>query len=114
MQGAHMQGKGAVGNWVVIGHSAPGSRVSNNTSNYESNVFTYYSMGANWTVKPKSNLNDCKASVNTDLWSLTASVSSGLSSHSRKQQLKKFEKLGQNEKRTSSVVLVLIIVSFVN
>lgn len=77
MQDAYMQEKGQVGDWVLIGYSAPGSRVSNNTSSYESNVFTYYSTGANWTAKPKSDLNDCKASVNGDLWSLTASVNSG-------------------------------------
>ena len=74
MQDAFFQEAGRVGTWPEIGYSAPGT-ASTNKSQYESQVFTFTgAAGVTWTATPKVDLNDCKASVNTDKWSLTAGV----------------------------------------
>lgn len=67
MQDAYFQEKGSVGNWVQIGYSAPGEK--KNGSSYASQVFQYYSTGADWTAKPKTKLNDCETN---EFWSLKA------------------------------------------
>ena len=71
MQDAYFQEKGAVGNWVVIGYSAPGVGSSNS---YASNVFAYQGNATttvgDWQAKAKVKLNDCAA--NTGVWKLSA------------------------------------------
>ena len=77
MQDAYFQEKGDVGNWVVIGYSAPGEK--GNGSSYASNVFTYTGIetcggatACDWQAVPKTKLNDCTTSMK---WKLTATSS---------------------------------------
>lgn len=64
MQDAYFQEKGQVGNWVLIGYSAPGQK--HNGSSYASNVFQFEGnetcgngTACTWTATPKTKLNDC-------------------------------------------------------
>jgi len=76
MQDAYFQEKGDVGNWVVIGYSAPGEK--GNGSSYASNVFTYTGndcgkgTACTWTATPKTKLNDCTTAMH---WQLSATAS---------------------------------------
>ena len=77
MQDAYFQEKGDVGNWVVIGYSAPGEKGAGGSS-YASNVFTYTGddcgsgTACNWVATPKTKLNDCTPDMQ---WELTATAS---------------------------------------
>lgn len=70
MQDAYFQEKGAVGNWVQIGYSAPGVGSS---YSYHSNVFNYEGSSTDgtgdWQAAAKVKLNDCEIG---SIWKLTA------------------------------------------
>lgn len=74
MQDAYFQEKGQVGNWQVIGYSAPGEK--KNTYSYASQVLSYAGnetcgngTACTWTATPKTKLNDCTTSMK---WTLKA------------------------------------------
>ena len=78
MQDAYFQEKGAVGNWMQIGYSAPGTGSS---FEYTSNVFTYTTSAstidsddADWKAYPTdTDLNDC-VSGSSSGWALEATA----------------------------------------
>ena len=72
MQDAYAQEKAAVGHWLEIGYSAPGTS-SDNKSTYKSNVFTYSGAETDgWIAKPTTaKLNDCET---TEQWGLKSSI----------------------------------------
>ena len=72
MQDAYAQEKAAVGDWLQIGYSAPGT-AGTGKSTYTSNVFTYSGGEThNWIAKPTSaKLNDCET---TEKWQLNSSI----------------------------------------
>ena len=75
MQDAFALEKGALGNWVEIGYSAPGSKT--NASSFASTNFNYTSGDDDfgWVASNINKLNDCAAS---STWSLGPSyVASG-------------------------------------
>ena len=76
-----MQEKGAVGNWLAIGYSAPGN---GNSFSYASGVLEYSTSATalsdtdknDWMADPKVDLNDCKkANAKAGSWKLTALLS---------------------------------------
>ena len=79
MQDAWIQENTAVGNWVQIGYTAPGAKVSNNPSSFQSNVFKYFGSnngsGDAWQATPINKLNDCDP--NSDSWKMQVSASNG-------------------------------------
>ena len=74
MQEAYIQEKNAVGDWVKIGYSAPGTKGDNNYS-YASKVIDYGSAedAATWTATPTTGvtLNDC---AHGEYWKLKAGL----------------------------------------
>ncbi|MBQ3839221.1 MAG: hypothetical protein II819_04635 [Fibrobacter sp.] len=65
MQDAYFSEKGNVGDWVVIGYSGPGTKVTG--SSYQSNTFNYSGNGScggstpcEWEAMAKTKLNDCE------------------------------------------------------
>lgn len=74
MQDAYFQEKNEVGDWTVIGYSAPGTGSSHS---YASNVFWYHDDNgkAGWYASPKTDLNDCKkGSATGKQWGLLATA----------------------------------------
>ena len=74
MQEAYIQEKNAVGDWVKIGYSAPGTKGDDNYS-YASKVIDYGSAenAATWTATPTTGvtLNDC---AHGESWKLKADL----------------------------------------
>ena len=77
MQEAFIQEKNAVGDWVKIGYSAPGTKGSTNFE-YASNVIAYSSEedAATWIASPVTGvkLNDCDPG---ETWTLQAGLDAG-------------------------------------
>ena len=76
MQDAFFQEKNAVGDWVSIGYSAPGTGSSHS---YASNTFWYHDDNgkSEWYASPKQKLNDCAAGTSAGKqWGLAATDNS--------------------------------------
>lgn len=78
MLDAYVMEKQAVGTWVEIGYTAPGTTpAAANGTSAASNVIAYAgsttgTTTAVWTATPRSDLNDCTTSMS---WSLTGTAS---------------------------------------
>lgn len=75
MLDAYVMEKQEAADWEKIGYTGPGTQAANNKSSSYTNVMTYTGStdGKTWTAKPNGgDLNDCKASVATDIWRIVA------------------------------------------